>query len=233
MLYFKLSYLCINNHLPEVSLALSHLDNASLSIRMELKASFWCNCSFSVLPGYPMLTSVVGPTSLNCICGPACVLSCFSRVRSYSCPYQAFLPPTSNASRGCSCVLLSSRSVVSDSLWLHELQHARLPRSSPSPWVYSNPHPPSPSCHPTISSSVTPFSSCPQSFLASGNFPKSWLFTSGGQSTGASASASILPVNIQDCHSLVYPSTCFSSPRFGTWKIINVCLINEWISSSF
>ena len=203
---------------------------------MELKASLWCNCSFSVLPGYPMLTSVMGPTSMNCIWGLACVLSCFSGVWlcSYPCPYQVFLPPTSSASRGCSCVLLlSSRSVMSGSLWLHELQHTRLPCSSPSPWVCSNSHPLSQWCHPTISSSVTPFSSCPQSFLASGNFPKSWLFTSGGQSTGASALASILPVNIQDCHSLVYPSTCFSSPRFGTRKIINVCLINEWISSSF
>ena len=107
MLYFKLSYFCINNHLPEVSLALSHLDNASLSIRMELKASVWCNFSFSVLPGYPILTSVMGPTSLNCICGPVCVLSRFSWVRlcSYPFPYQVFLTPTSNASRGCSCLL--------------------------------------------------------------------------------------------------------------------------------
>ena len=86
---------------------------------------------------------------------------------------------------------------MSDSLLPHELQHARLPCPSLSPWVCSNLSPLSQWCHPTISSSVTPSSSCPQSLPASGSFPKSWLFTSGGQSTGASASASVLPMNIQ------------------------------------
>ena len=84
-----------------------------------------------------------------------------------------------------------SRSVMSDSLWPHGLQHARPPCLSPTPRVYSN------SC-PTISSSVVPFSSCLQSFPVSGSFPVSHLFSSGGQSIGVSASASVLPMNIQD-----------------------------------
>ena len=90
------------------------------------------------------------------------------------------------------------RSVMSDSLWPHELQHARPPCPSPTPGVHPNPCPSSPWCHPTISSSVVPFSSCPQSFPASGSFQMSQLFTSGGQSIGVSASASVLPMNIQD-----------------------------------
>ena len=91
-----------------------------------------------------------------------------------------------------------SRSVTSDSLQPHELQHARPPCPSPTPGVYSNSCPLSQWCHPTISSSVVPFSSCPQSFPASGSFQMSQLFASGGQSTGVSASAPVLPVNIQD-----------------------------------
>ena len=83
----------------------------------------------------------------------------------------------------------------SNSSQLHGLQHTRLPCPRLSPGVCSCPL--SWRCHPTILSSVTPFSSCPQSFPASGSFPMSWLFASGGQSIGASASASVLPVNIQ------------------------------------
>ena len=90
-----------------------------------------------------------------------------------------------------------SRSVVSDSLWPHESQHARPPCPSPIPGVYSNSCPLSRWCHPAISSSVVPFSSCPQSLLASGSFPISQLFAWGGQSTGVSASASVLPMNTQ------------------------------------
>ena len=81
----------------------------------------------------------------------------------------------------------------------HGLQHARLPCPSLSPGVCSNWHPLSRWCHPTISSSVTPFSSCPQSFPVTESFPRSWLFRSVGQSIGASASASVLPMNIQCC----------------------------------
>ena len=89
-------------------------------------------------------------------------------------------------------------SVVFDSLWPYGLQHARLPCPSPTPGVYSNLFPLSQWCHPTISSSVIPFSSCLQSFSASGSFPLSHFFASGGQSIGVSASASVLPMNIQD-----------------------------------
>ena len=79
----------------------------------------------------------------------------------------------------------------------HKLQHSRLLCLSLSPWVCSNSYPLSQWCHPTISSCVTPFSSCPQSFPASGSFPISQLLESGGQSIGASASASVLSMNIQ------------------------------------
>ena len=88
-----------------------------------------------------------------------------------------------------------SRSVVSDCLRSHEPQHARLPCPLPTPGVHPNPCPSSWWCHPTISSSVVPFSSCPQSFPASGSFPLNQLFTSGGQSIGVSASTSVLPMN--------------------------------------
>ena len=86
---------------------------------------------------------------------------------------------------------------MSNSLELHGLQHARLPGPSPSPRICSNSCPLSRWCYPTISSSVTPFSFCPQSFPASESFPMSQLFASGGQSTGASALASVLPMSIQ------------------------------------
>ena len=85
-----------------------------------------------------------------------------------------------------------SCSVVSDSLWPHEPQHARPLCPSPTPGVQPNPCPLSQWCHPTISSSVVPFSSCPQSPPASESFPMSQLFTWGGQSTGVSASALFL-----------------------------------------
>ena len=103
--------------------------------------------------------------------------------------------------RKCSLNSFSVRfscSVVSNSLWSHGLQHARPPCPSPTPGVYRNSCPLSWWCHPTISSSVVPFSSCPQSFPASGSFQMSQLFTWGGQSIGVSASASVLPMNIQD-----------------------------------
>ena len=86
---------------------------------------------------------------------------------------------------------------MSDSLQPHGLQHARLPCPSLSPGVCSNSCPPSQWCHSTISSSATPFSSCPQSFPASGSFPVNRLFPSVGQNIGASALASVLPMNIQ------------------------------------
>ena len=91
-----------------------------------------------------------------------------------------------------------SLSVESDSLWPHEPQHARPPCPSPTVRIYPNPCPLSQWCHPAISSSVVPFSSCPQSFPTSGSFQMSQPFTSGGQRIGVSASASVLPMNIQD-----------------------------------
>ena len=95
-----------------------------------------------------------------------------------------------------------SHSVVYDSLRPHEPQHTRPPCPSPTPRVYPNSCPLSRWCHLTISSSVVPFSSWLQSFPASGSFPMSHLFTSGGQSIGASASTSVLPMNTQDWSSL-------------------------------
>ena len=91
-----------------------------------------------------------------------------------------------------------SHSVVLDSLWHHELQHARLPCPSPTPEAYSHSCPSSWWCHPTISSFVIPFSSCLQSFPPSGSFPKSEFFASARQNMWVSASASVLPMNIQD-----------------------------------
>ena len=88
--------------------------------------------------------------------------------------------------------------IWSDCLQHHEPQHARPPCPSPAPRVYSNSCPWSRWCHPAISSSVVPFSSCPQSLPASGSFPVSQLFAWGGQSIGVSASASVLPMNTQD-----------------------------------
>ena len=94
--------------------------------------------------------------------------------------------------------LLFNCSVMSDSLQPHGLQHSSLPCPSLFPRVYLSSCPLSWWCHPTISFSVIPFSSCLQSFPPSGSFPMSLLFASGGQSIGASASASVLPMNIQD-----------------------------------
>ena len=91
-----------------------------------------------------------------------------------------------------------SHSVVSYSLQHHEPQHARPPCPSPTPGVHPTPCPLCQWCHPTISSSVVPFSSCPQSFSASGSFQVSQLSASGGQSTGVSASTLVLPVNTQN-----------------------------------
>ena len=113
---------------------------------------------------------------------------------------------------------------MTDSLWPHGLQHARPPCPSPTPGTYSNSCPSSRWCHPTISSSVIPFSSHPQSFPASGSFPMSQLFASGDQSIGVSASASVLPMNIQDWFPLGWtgrislqskgPSRVFSKTTF-------------------
>ena len=126
-----------------------------------------------------------------------------------------------------------SHSVTSDSLRPHELQHTRPPCPSPTLRVYSNSCPLSRWCHPAISSSVVPFSSCSQSLLASGSFPMSQLSTSGGQSTGVSASASVIPMNTQDWSPLGWTgwislqfrglSRVFSTPQF---KSINFLVLS-------
>ena len=95
------------------------------------------------------------------------------------------------------CSVQFSHSVVSDSLRPHESQHVRPPCRSPTPRVHSDSHPLSQWCHPATSSSVVPFSACPQSLLASESFPMSQLFTWGGQSIGVSALASFLPKKSQ------------------------------------
>ena len=105
-----------------------------------------------------------------------------------------------------------SHAVMSNSLWPSELQHARPPCPSPTPGVHSISRPSSRWCIPTISSSVIPFSSCPQYLPASGSFPVSQLFSWGGQSIGASALASVLPMNTQDWSLLGWTSwTSFQS----------------------
>ena len=118
----------------------------------------------------------------------------------------------------------------------HESQHARPPCPSQTPGVYSNSCPSSRWCHPAISSSVVPFSSCPQSLPASGSFPTSQLFKWGGQSTGVSASASVLPMNTQDWSPLrwtgwislqskglsrVFSNTIFKSINFSVLSFLH------------
>ena len=106
-----------------------------------------------------------------------------------------------------------SHSVMSNSLLPHELQYVRPPCLSPTPGVYLNSCPSSWWCHPAISSSVVPFFSCPQSLPASESFPMSQLFAWGGQSTGVSALASVLPKNIKDWSPLGWTGWNPCSPR--------------------
>ena len=113
-----------------------------------------------------------------------------------------------------------SHSVVSNSLRPHELQHARPPCPSPTPRVHPNPCPLCQWCYPTISSSVVPFSSCPQSFPASGSFLMSQLSASGGQSIGISASTSVLPVNTQDWSPLGWTG-CISLQSKGLSRVFS------------
>ena len=107
-----------------------------------------------------------------------------------------------------------SRSVIFDSLQPHEPQYTRPPCPSPTPRVHPNPCPLSWWCHPTISSSVVPFSSCPQSFPASGSFQMSQLSASVGQSIGVSSSTSVPPMNTQDWLSRVFSNTTVQKHQF-------------------
>ena len=132
---------------------------------------------------------------------------------------------------------------MSDSLQPHGLQHARPACPTPTPGVYSNSCPLSRWCHPTISSSVIPFSFCPQSFPTSGSFPKSQLFASGGQSIGVSASSSVLPMNIQDWFPLAWTGQIWRgygqdqtvSPIILAFRILSVAeyivFPSYWITS--
>ena len=111
--------------------------------------------------------------------------------------WQAGSLPLAPPGKSCFSSVPFSCSVVSDSLRLHESQHARPPCPAPTPRVHSDSHPSSQWCHPAISSSIVPFSSCPKSLPASESFPMSQLFAWGGQSTGVSALASFLPMKSQ------------------------------------
>ena len=138
-----------------------------------------------------------------------------------------------------------SHSVVSNSLWPCGLQHARPPCPSPTPRVYPNPCPLSQWCHSTISSSVIPFSTCLQSFPASGSFQMSQLFVSCGQCIGVSASTSVLPMNIQDWFPLwwtgsvslqskglsrVFSNTTVQKHQFfgSQFSLLSNCHIHTW-----
>ena len=114
----------------------------------------------------------------------------------------------------------SVQSLSHDNLRPHGLQHAIPPCPSPTSWVYSNSCPLSWWCHPTISSSVIPFSYCIQFFPASGSFQMSQFFTSGGQSIGVSASALVLPMTVQDWFALGW--TCWISLQSrGFWRVFS------------
>ena len=134
-------------------------------------------------------------------------------------------------------------SVLSDSLQPHESQHTRPPYASPTSGVYPNSCPLSPWCHPAISSSVVPFSACPQSLPASGSFPMSQLFAWGGQRIGVSASASVLPMNIQDwslgltswisLQSKGLSRVFFNTTQFKSIDSSALGFLNHWKNHSF
>ena len=121
--------------------------------------------------------------------------------------------------------------VVSNSLWPHELQHTRPPCPSPTPGVHLNSRPSSQWCHPAISSSVVPFSSCPQSIPASGSFPMSQLFTWSGQSIGVSASASVLPMNYLRLFNFTRKSNIDEFKIYWSiwWFSWDLCQCDLWI----
>ena len=150
-----------------------------------------------------------------------------------------FFPAILEISKVVLKVLQFSCSIVSNSLLLPEQQHARPPCPSPSPGVHPNPCPLSWWCHPAISSSLLPFSSCPQSFPASGSFLMSQLFASGGHSIGVSASTSVHPMNTQDWFPLGWTgwislqskglSRVFPTPQF---KSILTSIHDHWKNHS-
>ena len=176
---------------------------------METVPLCWCRCSESVLSACRTRLSTLN-TGLHSICLRKSLLTMPLQSVPSPCKHLDISPLAQSSSIWTLhvallavplCVFSSvqfSHSVVSSSLRPHGLQHARPPCPSPTPGVYSELCPLSRGCHPTISSSVVPFSSCPQSFPASGSFQMSQFFPSGGQGIGVSASASVLPMNTQD-----------------------------------
>ena len=139
--------------------------------------------------------------------------------------YQLYFPFPFTISELFSSIQFSC-SVVSNSLWPHGLQHARLSWPSPAPRAYSNSCPLSQWGHPTISFSVVPFSSCLQSFPASGSFQMSQFFTSGGQSIGVSASTSVLSVNIQDSFPLGWTGWIFLQSK-GLSRVVSNTIVQK------
>ena len=133
----------------------------------------------------------------------------FASLRKHSLTLPSFVSILYSRKKVTVWYLQFSRSVVPDSLRPHESQHARPPCPSPTPGVHPNPCRLSRWCHPTISSSVVPFSSCPQSFPALGSFAMSQLFAWGGQSIGVSASTWVLPMNTQDWSPLEWTGWIF------------------------
>ena len=147
--------------------------------------------SFSVIPCSSCLQSFPGPGSFQI----NQLLHQMAKVLEFQVQHQSF---QWTLRTDLLSVQQFSRSVVSDSLWPHELQHTKSPCPSPNPKVHPNLCPLSQCCHPAVSFSVIPFSSCPRSFPASWSFSVSQLFASGGQNIGVSASTSVLPMNTQD-----------------------------------
>ena len=162
----------------------------------SLASTHWAHCP--LIPPLSLSSEPAILMKLKCSLPNGAIISSLYRWRNWDTGRWKKLP-TVTPLVGCRTSSVQfSRSVLSDSLQPHGLQHARPPCPSPTPRVYSNSCPLSWWCHPTISSSVIPFSSCLQSFPASGSFQMSQLFTSGGESIGVSASTSVLPMNTQD-----------------------------------
>ena len=224
-------------HCRQILYQLSHKGNQGI---LE-----WVACPFSSGSSWPRKW-----TGISCIAGgfftnwatkeALCLLHIVS-VKHFSF-YLFFLPSLppllftfSNLQKSKNYFQLQiSRSVVSDSLRPHELQHARPPCPSPTPRVHPNPCPSRQWCHPTISSSVVAFSSYLQSFPASGSFPMSQLFAWGGQSTGVSALASVLPRNTQDWAALGWTGGISLQPK-GLSRVFSNTIVqkHQFFSAQF